>query len=247
MIFASKRRQPRLTQIITLEENSTGHDWVVGDIHGQYELLRSTMQAAGFNPETDRLLSVGDLIDRGPDSPACLSLLDQPWFHACLGNHEWLFIQAYRDGNTSAREVLLANGGEWSESLSESECRHWAERLCNQLVLGIEVPAKGHRFGITHNDVYQLDWDLMKAESSLSVIDRCVWSRARFHLACSHPESLQPIRGIDWVLSGHNPCEKPILAENQVYIDTYWLGHELTLLNLQALGNQLAELTASEC
>ncbi len=36
------------------------HIWVVGDIHGEYQLLQSRLHQLSFCPETDLLISVGD-------------------------------------------------------------------------------------------------------------------------------------------------------------------------------------------
>ncbi len=44
------------------------HIWVVGDIHGEYQLLQSRLHQLSFFPEIDLLISVGDNIDRGPKS-----------------------------------------------------------------------------------------------------------------------------------------------------------------------------------
>ncbi len=41
-----------------LPRNRAGRDWVVGDLHGCFELLRRLMKTIGFNPQTDRLISV---------------------------------------------------------------------------------------------------------------------------------------------------------------------------------------------
>ena len=51
------------------------HIWVVGDIHGCFALLMAKLRACRFDPWQDLLVSVGDLIDRGPDSLRCLQLL----------------------------------------------------------------------------------------------------------------------------------------------------------------------------
>ena len=70
------------------KENWHGRDFVLGDLHGCLELLQIEMIKVGFNEETDRIFSVGDLVDRGPDSLKCLELVFEPWFHSVLGNHE---------------------------------------------------------------------------------------------------------------------------------------------------------------
>ncbi|HHL6637043.1 TPA: metallophosphoesterase [Escherichia coli] len=63
--------------------------WAVGDIHGDYQLLQSRLHQLSFFPETDLLISVGDNIDRGPESLNVLRLLNQPWFTSVKGNHVW--------------------------------------------------------------------------------------------------------------------------------------------------------------
>ena len=40
--------------------------FVVADVHGFYDEMKEALDAAGFNPETDTLISCGDAIDRGP-------------------------------------------------------------------------------------------------------------------------------------------------------------------------------------
>src|SRR3546814_4769251 len=72
--------------------NKKGRDFVVGDIHGHFKLLTAALNNLDFNPELDRIFSVGDLIDRGPDSIDILKWLEKPWFHAVRGNHEQMLI-----------------------------------------------------------------------------------------------------------------------------------------------------------
>lgn len=50
-----------------LSPNLKGKDYVVGDIHGCYSLLYTKLTQLGFDFSKDRLISVGDLCDRGPD------------------------------------------------------------------------------------------------------------------------------------------------------------------------------------
>lgn len=71
-----------------LKKNTVGTDYFVGDIHGCYDLLMNRLAEIKFDTKKDRLISVGDLVDRGPDSIKCLGLLNETWFHAVMGNHE---------------------------------------------------------------------------------------------------------------------------------------------------------------
>lgn len=81
-----------MTNILLLDRNKLGRDFVVGDIHGNYSAVMDLLREVEFDYERDRLLSVGDLIDRGADSLQRLSLLQEPWFYCIMGNHEQHFI-----------------------------------------------------------------------------------------------------------------------------------------------------------
>ena len=50
---------------------------IIGDIHGEYEALQSLLQVLGYSdlghhPQGRKLVFTGDLVDRGPDSPAVM-------------------------------------------------------------------------------------------------------------------------------------------------------------------------------
>lgn len=111
-------------QIIkTLSANVVGRDLVIGDLHGCYHLLEVLLEHLSFDPLKDRLLSVGDLVDRGPESLRCLELLHEPWFHAVLGNHEQMLLEAFTGGPLGPYWEL--NGGRWgTTALRDWQARH---------------------------------------------------------------------------------------------------------------------------
>ena len=70
---------------------------IVGDVHGEICALNSLLTHLGYDSEGDhpqgrRLVFVGDLTDRGPDSPAVVKLvkdlIDNGRAQCVLGNHE---------------------------------------------------------------------------------------------------------------------------------------------------------------
>ena len=78
---------------------------IVGDVHGELDALRVLMTAAGYDnrgrhPEGRRLVFLGDLVDRGPDSPGVVRLVrgmvEQGRALAILGNHELNLLRGER-------------------------------------------------------------------------------------------------------------------------------------------------------
>ena len=95
---------------------------VVGDVHGEIEALQHLLQHLGYgqdgsHPDGRRLVFLGDLTDRGPDSPAVVRLVqrlvDTGRARCVLGNHDlnlllgdkkpenpWFFGSEFRDDQT---------------------------------------------------------------------------------------------------------------------------------------------------
>jgi serine/threonine protein phosphatase 1 len=97
-----------------LPPNTLGRDFVIGDLHGSLSCLDNLFANIKFDPVVDRLISVGDLVDRGPESLLCLELLYEPWFHCVLANHEQMMLAAFYGGHIG--RYWLQNGGMWGAS-----------------------------------------------------------------------------------------------------------------------------------
>lgn len=97
--------------------NEKGTDYVIGDLHGAYDLFKDLLEAINFDPEKDRMFSVGDLVDRGPKSLDCARLLFEDWFHPVLANHEEMMMHAFNLDEEWANQrfamAWLGNGGTW--------------------------------------------------------------------------------------------------------------------------------------
>lgn len=74
--------------------NNIGRDFIIGDLHGYYSLLMTGLKKVDFDFSKDRLFSVGDLVDRGPEPLECLNLLKEKWFYPVMGNHEYMLLSS---------------------------------------------------------------------------------------------------------------------------------------------------------
>lgn len=211
------------------EANTVGQDWVVGDIHGMYDMLMADLDRVGFNKKTDRLFGVGDLIDRGPDSPKCIRLLNEPWFFSVVGNHDAFILN--RDYQT-----WMPNGGQWwIHETTESKIELQA-LMAEHAYTRFEVAHKsGKKFGIVHGEFPGNDWDDFD-DTDPYLQESCMWGRTKFKMALRRSSFVNPVDNIDMLFHGHNILIGEILREsNQVWIDTgayYSRGGYFTIINV---------------
>lgn len=140
--------------------NTQGRDFIIGDLHGCRSMLDTLLEHVGFDAAKDRLFSVGDLVDRGPNSLECLDLLLEPWFYPVLGNHDaMLMAWILKDDQDQRADVygggFVLNGGlQWANSLGS-----WANEFLPLLwamplvrVIGKDAGASD-RFHVAHAEL----------------------------------------------------------------------------------------------
>lgn len=196
--------------------NRHGRDFVVGDIHGCFSKLSLELDRLEFDRHLDRLFSVGDLVDRGPESLAAIDWLDYPWFHAVRGNHEQMAID-YLAGSIHPDDYRLW-GGAWFMELDHALQDRIAARF-DALPIALEVETPFCLVGIVHADCPFASWNAMvselKGEDALPIAELCLASRERL---LSTDES--GVDGIARVYVGHTPVTRPMSLGNVHYIDT---------------------------
>ncbi|WP_434717174.1 metallophosphoesterase [Paraburkholderia sp. A2RO-4L] len=199
-----------------------GRDFVVGDIHGMFNLLRRALRAVNFNPAVDRLFSVGDLVDRGFYSVEALEFLRQPWFHVVRGNHEQMVLDLYETGTLNERALAFheaRNGmGWWRKTPPAIRAELLNAFFALPLVIELET-ARG-TVGFIHAEVPQgLDWpvfiDRIEA-GDWKAHQSALWGRTRIQ---SGDDS--GVTGIGRVFAGHTPqFNGATRLGNCFYVDT---------------------------
>lgn len=205
---------------MTLQRNTCGRDFVVGDLHGMFAVLERLLEAIHFEPAQDRLFSVGDLVDRGPDSPRALAYLDKPWFHAIRGNHEDILVKHCEAPDDHALyEQWMRNGGSWWKDTTATVRRQLYHQL-SRLPLAMEVDTQRGLVGIVHADLpAEHDWPAFVAAlkgGDGQAILTALWSRQRaklWRIAARVP-------GVKDIYCGHTMVKTPRSAGNVHYIDT---------------------------
>ncbi len=71
----------------------------IGDVHGCSEELRLLLSKLGPVPGLDRLIFLGDLLNKGPDSLGVLELVQSLDCQVITGNHELAFLRGVESGS----------------------------------------------------------------------------------------------------------------------------------------------------
>ena len=124
--------------------------YVVGDVHGHLATFRALLHRLNLGPE-DRMVCLGDMIDRGPNSAGLVALLrDHPQIICLKGNHEQMAVQSVQmDGSfeawqpwmkrggksTYASYIVQAEGDLWQAKQTMLDDFMWLDNLPTQIVL----------------------------------------------------------------------------------------------------------------
>lgn len=222
--------------LLTLDKNEIGTDYVVGDIHASFIKLQKALEDINFDSSKDRLICVGDLIDRGPNPEMALKWLDYPWFFSVKGNHEVMAEDYYHKRNNY--ELYLhygeRNGNNWFMHSTRDIQKLYVDKF-EQLPLAIQI----ENIGIVHAEVIAASWyGFINNLDSEIVIHDAIWGRniiKTFERRCYKPWALTPILDIDLVVHGHSILGKPVKLGNRLYIDTgaYLKDGYFTIMSLQ--------------
>ena len=232
----------------TLPINRAGRDFVVGDVHGHFETLEKAIAELGIRPN-DRLISLGDLVDRGPESERAIAWMTgknegaRSGFDAVLrGNHEQLMLEGLREGPPRSDGWETTHGGEWALWMmngggwwtrSEERKEPWEKwiKALDALPYAITVETVDGPVGLVHAAPTNDDWETFVHEladdrdgGDLARM-RATWSRMRHGIVQREigergDEPIGEVRGVRAVITGHTPVSKPQWHTNVLDIDT---------------------------
>lgn len=139
--------------LLEIGPNPFGIDYFVGDIHGEGRLLARGLEAIGFDFERDRLIAVGDLVNRGNHHAVLFNevLPKVRNFYSVLGNHDIACIELIND-ILDRGWMTPYDDAPWLRDISMSD----KQSLCNflnRLPLAISLTLQdGRRVGVIHAD-----------------------------------------------------------------------------------------------
>lgn len=200
--------------------------YAVGDVHGHADRLRAIHAAiaadiAKNHVQDPLIVHLGDYIDRGPDSAACLTIaasgpIDGVPVVNLIGNHERMLLDALNSARRA--ETWIFNGGgatlaSWGIDL-ETPWREWADLIPTdhlRFIRGLPTSHVVGRYVFVHAGVRPGISLAMQREEDL------LWIRDEF---LSWRGTMLPDAPEMLIVHGHTPCPEPDVQRNRIGIDT---------------------------
>lgn len=184
--------------------------YAIGDLQGCYKAFRQLLDLINFDPATDKLWLVGDIVNRGPDSLALLrfikGLSDSASAIMVLGNHD-LHLLMVAEGcvkpnrSDTLQDVLNAP--------DRDELLHW---LRQQRLLHVEGDIVMVHAGLLPS------WSVAQAALLAQEVETALRGK-KFHKFCAHMYGNQPDRW-DSSLEGYNRLRVIINAMTRMRVCT---------------------------
>ncbi|MBF0279273.1 MAG: metallophosphoesterase [SAR324 cluster bacterium] len=189
----------------------------IGDVHGCFEELQTLLSKLNFIPGEDRLIFVGDLVNKGPFSLEVLELVFSLHAEVVIGNHERGFLQYLADGSYAS-----AGFAELKRQLGK-RLEFWRDWL-NQLPTFIE----DENFLVVHAGLVPNQHPANTKASILTTIR--TWDGEGINLNnSSDPPWYELYHGPKPVIFGHWAKKEIILRNNAIGLDTGCVyGNKLT-------------------
>jgi len=209
------------------QEDAGPRTFVIGDIHGEITLLRKMMDKLAPR-EADRLIFLGDYIDRGEDSRAVIDyLLELRERFECIflkGNHEDMLLDYLEGESRYGPLVYLLNGGTATLESYGAEDAADLRRL---------MPLEHLEFLRSLLERWE-DEGYIYVHAGLAPSPE-LDERFGAHLWIREEFIYSPKSFGKKVIFGHTPFQQPLRMANKIGIDTgAAYGNRLTCLKLPA-------------
>jgi Calcineurin-like phosphoesterase len=201
--------------------------FIIGDVHGCLGMLLKLMDKIEWRAETDRLIFLGDYIDRGNDSRGVIDFIlsvseRSPRVECLMGNHETILLDFLSGKDLT---TFFLNGGRATLNSYRISSQHLGDSLIPKEHVDF---LKSLRTWIELDDYYVVHAGLKPgvpiAKQSLEDL---LWIRESFIFSDYNFGKK--------VIFGHTPFSQPVTMPNKIGLDTGAVyGNKLTCLELPA-------------
>lgn len=156
--------------------------YVIGDVHGCLDSLHKLLKKIHYQQDSDTLLFIGDLVNRGPKSLDTLRFIKSlNNTHITLGNHDLHLIALHYKVKTPPSNHNL------NSVLQAKDCDELVEWLCQQRILYHDAD---HKSILVHAGIPP-QWSIKQAKDYASELEQIIKSSKRVdffkHMYGNHP------------------------------------------------------------
>ncbi|MEX2409834.1 MAG: metallophosphoesterase [Candidatus Paceibacterota bacterium] len=208
-------------------------NFVIGDIHSHHDEMMELFEMVNFDFDNDILISLGDLVDRGPDPIEVIeTLMKIKNFIHILGNHDDWFFQ-YLLSNIQPSE-WVAQGGQSTLNAYHNNPEYKERHLAFFQKASLYYIDDQNRLFIHGGFNHRIPFSLQRDDK-----ERLIWDRALVHTAMEYEQYNQPIPHFDEIYVGHTPTQfikesTPTKFSNLWMLDTgVYISGKLSIMNIE--------------
>jgi serine/threonine protein phosphatase 1 len=201
--------------------------FIIGDIHGCLDMLKRMLDKIRWQPDKDRLIFLGDYIDRGESSRGVVDFIlglkkMSSGIQCLVGNHEAAFLE-YLNGKD--KKLFLMNGGystlESYDAGREGPDNHLVPASHLEFYNSLDTSLELEDYYVVHAGFRPgVPLPQQTFEDQIWIRDPFIFSAYNFGKK---------------VIFGHTPFSEPLILENKIGLDTGAVyGNKLTCLELPA-------------
>ena len=199
--------------------------FVIGDIHGCLQMLKRLMDKIDWHPRRDRLIFLGDYLDRGEEPKGVVDFILElfqisPHVQCLMGNHEGVFLDYLAGGDI---RMLILNGGAPTLRSYGIDPERPGDPLIPQ---GHMAFFKSLSLWVELEDYYIVHAGFRpRLDIQGQSVEDLVWIREPF-IHSNYDFGKR-------VIFGHTPFREPLVMDNKIGLDTGAVyGNKLTCLQL---------------
>ncbi len=196
--------------------------WVIGDVHGCIKTLKALLNKI---PKDEKIIFVGDLMDRGPSSKEVIQLIKENNYDCVRGNHEVAMCDVVLDllsdnslvqsshwvKNWGGMETLKSyNSSTKEEVISDVQ---WLESLPYYIEYKDIKNKDGRYLVVSHSSIGDV-WEMRNLDKNSFEYQDFITHITNNRI--NHPKNIKEIYNI----YGHTPHKKALIAEYYTDVDT---------------------------
>ena len=188
---------------------------VIGDPHGCLEELQELVRTCEYNPRCDKVVLVGDLVDRGPDPKGVVQYARTAGFLSVMGNHDEKAVRHRR------HELKKLTNPNYKNPMKTHEDRRaqWNTFDYDDWVYMEAMPFSieiGNNWHVVHAGVHP--WKSFRQQTSNEMMRIRTLTPEGKMIALGKPEPPGSFywttqwKGPESIIYGHNVVDEPVLT-----------------------------------